>query len=241
MLEQDLIDYAAGSENEVCGLIVENTYFYPCNNVSVSPATAFEISVDDYIRIEQKGRITAVYHSHSGNNPVLSAADRHMQVQDGLEWWLASAGQLRKFRPVPHLLGRSFEHGVMDCYTLFRDAYHLCGIDMPDFQRTDQWWLRGENLYIKNMEPTGFYQIDPALAQPGDVIIRQPFKGADPCHAMILLDGNMVLHHDHAGNLSRREPFRPAYIRQTHSIWRHKQCSNLDLRGIYEDITARYS
>lgn len=241
MLEKELIDYAAGSANEVCGLIVENTYFYPCDNVSKTPVTAFEISMDDYIRIEQKGRVTAVYHSHGGNNPVLSAADRHMQVESGLEWWLVNGGKLRKFRPVPYLLGRKFNHGVMDCYTLFRDAYHLCGIDMPDFERADGWWLRGENLYIKNLPPTGFYEIDPADAKPGDVIIRQPFKGCDPCHAMILLPDNMVLHHDSSGQLSRREALRPAYIRQIHSIWRHKQCLNLDLRGISEDITARYS
>ncbi|MBC9184750.1 tail fiber assembly protein, partial [Escherichia coli] len=30
----------------------------------------------------------------------------------------------------PHLTGRRFEHGVTDCYTLFRDAYHLAGIEM---------------------------------------------------------------------------------------------------------------
>lgn len=51
----------------------------------------------------------------------------------GLSWWLASDGELRKYRSVPLLLGRKFEHGIMDCYTLFRDAYHLCGIDLPDF------------------------------------------------------------------------------------------------------------
>ncbi|MEQ7735006.1 hypothetical protein ABQG64_01145, partial [Escherichia coli] len=39
-----------------------------------------------------------------------------------------------KFRCVPHLTGRRFEHGVTDCYTLLRDAYHLAGIEMPDFQ-----------------------------------------------------------------------------------------------------------
>lgn len=131
--------------------------------------------------------------------PVLSGADRAMQVMTGLPWWLACDGELRKFRPVAHLLGRRFEHGVTDCYTLFRDAYHLCGIDLPDFARSDGWWLRGENLYLKNLAANGFHQVSASEAVPGDVIIRQPFPGADPCHAMILLDDNMVLHHDHAG------------------------------------------
>ena len=128
----------------------------------------------------------------------------------------------------------------MDCYTLFRDAYHLCGIDLPDFERTNGWWLRGENLYLANMPDNGFYQVSMQDARPGDVIIRQPFPGADPCHSMILLHDNLVLQHDHAGHLSRREQMRPAYIKQTHSIWRHEQCSSLNLQAIYADFTARY-
>ncbi|EIN27790.1 hypothetical protein ECFDA504_1361, partial [Escherichia coli FDA504] len=44
---------------------------------------------------------------------------------------------------------------MTDCYTLFRDAYHLAGIDMPDFEREDDWWRNGQNLYLDNMEATG--------------------------------------------------------------------------------------
>lgn len=58
--------------------------------------------------------------------------------------------------------------------------------------------------YLNNMSRNGFNQVSPGEALPGDVIIRQPFPGADPCHAMILLDDNMVLHHDCSGHLSRR-------------------------------------
>lgn len=100
--------------------------------------------------------------------------------------------------------------------------------------------VAGENLYLANMQVNGFYQVSMQDAQPGDVIIRQPFPGADPCHSMILLHDNLVLHHDHAGHLSRREQMRPAYIKQTHSIWRHEQCSSLNLQAIYADFTARY-
>jgi cell wall-associated NlpC family hydrolase len=67
-----------------------------------------------------------------------------------------------------------------DCYTLFRDAYHLCGIDLPDFERTGGWWLRGENLYVKNMVPNGFHEIASADIRPGDVIIRRAFPETDP-------------------------------------------------------------
>lgn len=237
---QELLDYAASSQDEVCGLIIDGNRLFRCRNVHPEPDKHFRISDDDWLAAEDEGEVTAVFHSHPAGFPVLSAADRQMQMMTWLPWLLACGDRILRFRPVPHLLGRKFEHGVMDCYTLFRDAYHLCGIDLPDFERTNGWWLRGENLYLKNMPRNGFYQVSPQESRPGDVIIRQPFPGVDPCHAMILLDDSVVLHHDHAGHLSRREPMRPAFVKQMHSIWRHEQCSSLNLRAIYADFTAKY-
>lgn len=238
---QELIEYAASSQNEVCALIIDDERVYRCANVHPEPGKHFRISDSDWLTAEEEGEVTAVFHSHPMNLPALSGADRRAQAISDLPWWLACGGRIMKYNPVPFLLGRRYEHGVMDCYTLFRDAYHLCGVDLPDFERANGWWLRGENLYLKNMPINGFYQISPDKAQPGDVIIRQPFNGADPCHAMILLEDNTVLHHDHAGHLSRREPMRPAYVKQMHSIWRYEQCSSLNLQGIYADISAKSS
>lgn len=236
---QELLNYAAMSQDEVCALIIDHCRVFHCRNTHSQPGKHFRIADDDWLSAEDEGEVTAVFHSHPMDYPVLSSTDRRAQVISGLPWWLACNGVLHKFRPVPHLLGRRFEHGVSDCYTLFRDAYHLCGIDLPDFNRAQGWWLRGENLYLKNMPVNGFKPVPMTEALPGDVIIRQPFTGADPCHAMILLDGNQVLHHDCAGHLSRREQMRPAFLKQTHSIWRHEQCSSLNLQGIYADISAK--
>lgn len=239
MLEQQCIELAASSQDEVCGLIVNGNRLLCCRNTHPEPRKNFRISEDDWLSAEDEGDVTAVIHSHPQPKLVLSGVDRQMQLSTGIEWWLVSDGRLRKFRPVPHLLGRRFEHGVTDCYTLFRDAYHLCGIDLPDFERTNGWWLREENLYLKNLSANGFYEVEMKDIQPGDVLIRRAFPESDPCHAMVYLGSNMVIHHEQSGRLSRREPLRPAYLRLTHSIWRHEQCSSLDLRGVYDDISAR--
>lgn len=238
-LESECLAYAASSTREACGLIIDGARLIRCKNAHPEPDRNFRISDTDWMNAEAAGEITAVFHSHPQPKLVLSGADRQSQIATDVEWWLASARELRKFRPVPHLLGRSFEHGVMDCYTLFRDAYHLCGIDLPDFERSTGWWVRGDNLYIKNMASNGFHQVDAQAIQSGDVIIRRAFAESDPCHAMIWLGDNTVLHHEQAGRLSRREPYRQAYVKLTHSIWRHEQCSSLDLRGIFDDISAR--
>ena len=239
MIESECLAYASTSSDEVCGLIIDGRQLWRCSNTHSDPGYNFRISEKDWLNAEAAGEITAVFHSHPAPKLVLSAADRTAQLATGIHWWLASAGELRKFRPVPHLLGRRFEHGVMDCYTLFRDAYHLCGIDLPDFERTSGWWVRGENLYLKNMDSNGFREVDFKAIQPGDVIIRRAFPECDPCHAMIWLGENIVLHHEVHGRLSRREQLRQIHVPLIHSVWRHEKCSSLDLQGIYDDISAK--
>lgn len=152
---QELLDYAASSQDEVCALILNDERVFRCRNVHPEPWHHFRIRDDDWLAAEEEGEITAVFHSHPKSQPALSGADRQMQLMTGLPWWLASGGQLRKFRPVPHLQGRKFEHGIMDCYTLFRDAYHLCGIDLPDFVRTNGWWLREKISIWLTCRPMG--------------------------------------------------------------------------------------
>lgn len=238
MLEQECIEYANEGDHEQCGLIIDNSYLFKCENSHSEPYRNFRISGDDWLAAEQMGEVTAVFHSHPLSRLVLSAEDRKQQLMTGLEWWLVSSGKLRKFSPVKHLLGRHFEHGTTDCYTLFRDAYHLCGIDLDDFERSDGWWLRGEDLYLKNLPLNGFYQVAITDIQPLDIIIRSPFYGANPSHAMVYLGENVAIHHDCAGHLSRREPVRQGHWRTTHSVWRNENWLDLNLEGICEDILA---
>ncbi|ENL7289299.1 NlpC/P60 family protein, partial [Escherichia coli] len=147
--------------------------------------------------------IVALVHSHPGGLPWLSEADRRLQVQSDLPWWLVCRGEIHKFRCVPHLTGRRFEHGVTDCYTLFRDAYHLAEIEMPDFVREDDWWRNGQNLYLDNLEATGLYQVPLSAAQPGDVLLCC-FGSSVPNHAAIYCGDGELLHHI-PEQLSKRE------------------------------------
>lgn len=131
---------------ESCGFVVstpEGERYFPCVNISGEPEAYFRMSPEDWLQAEMQGEIVALVHSHPGGLPWLSEADRRLQVQSDLPWWLVCRGTIHKFRCVPHLTGRRFEHGVTDCYTLFRDAYHLAGIEMPDFHREDDWWRNG--------------------------------------------------------------------------------------------------
>lgn len=238
MIYDECLKFAAESTQEVCGLILDSNQLVRCRNIHKAPDKNFRIDPDDWKMAEAAGNITAIFHSHPTNKLVLSANDRKMQLKMGIDWWLASGNRLRIFKPVHHLLGRHFEYGISDCYTLFKDAYHLCGIDLPTFNSKHGWWLKGENLYLKNLPLNGFYEIEKSQLEPLDIMLRVPFPGGNPSHVMVYLGDNIVMHHDCAGSLSRREQLRPAHWRTTHSFWRHEKCSDLNLAGIYEDILA---
>ncbi|EIQ1664952.1 phage tail protein, partial [Salmonella enterica] len=198
MINDDILTHAKRcTPAESCGYVVKTafeTVYLPCENISAEPGMYFRMSPEDYIRASFLGEVVALVHSHPGDGgqPYLSTVDRTLQIQSGLDWWLVSDERIHKFRCVPHLTGRQFEHGVTDCYTLFRDAYHLAGIDMPDFDREDDWWSQGKSLYLDHLEATGFYRVDPEDAQPGDVLICC-FGSPTPNHAAIYCGNGELL------------------------------------------------
>ncbi|WP_024213922.1 C40 family peptidase, partial [Escherichia coli] len=236
----------AEMQGEIVALVrtPEGERYFPCVNISGEPEEYFRMAPEDWLQAEMQGEIVALVHSHPGGLPWLSEADRRLQVQSDLPWWLVCRGAIHKFRCVPHLTGRRFEHGVTDCYTLFRDAYHLAGIEMPDFHREDDWWRNfrdayhlagiempdfhrgddwwrnGQNLYLDNMEATGFYRAALTEAQPGDVLLCC-FGSSVPNHAAIYCGDGELLHHI-PEQLSKRERYTDKWQRRTHSLWRHR-------------------
>ncbi len=224
---------------ESCGFVVrtpEEERYFPCVNISGEPEAYFRMSPEDWLQAEMQGEIVALVHSHPGGLPWLSEADRRLQVQSDLPWWLVCRGTIHKFRCVPHLTGRRFEHGVTDCYTLFRDAYHLAGIEMPDFHRGDDWWRHGQNLYLDNLEATGFYRVPLTEAQPGDVLLCC-FGSSVPNHAAIYCGDGELLHHI-PEQLSKRERYTDKWQRRTHSLWRHREWHASAFTGICNDLAA---
>jgi proteasome lid subunit RPN8/RPN11 len=206
-------------EAECCGFVIDNKTYLPCKNISPTPTETFEISSDDWIKAEQKGEITAVVHSHPNGLPILSQADQFYQQQTGLDWWLVCNNKIHKFRYIKPLLGREFKHGETDCLTLVRDAYMLAGIDLPDYERQDDWWHNGQNLYLDLLPKNEFEQVDDI--QKGDVILVC-LGSTTPNHAAIYIGNQFILHHC-PNRLSKRDLYDGFWLKYTHSIWRHKK------------------
>lgn len=238
MDQQQILAHTLACEpQESCGFLLSDGRYYPCENVAADPLSTFEIAPQAWIDAEQHGQsVVALVHSHPDGLPCLSSADRHMQLQMGIPWIVVCNGELHEYLPVPALAGRVFAHGSMDCYTLMRDAYHLCGIRLPEFERADNWWHTGTELYLENMSATGFYQVPADQAQPGDIfLIHLGSKAAN--HAAVYLGNQMILHHP-PNHFSRRDPFGGFWARYLHSVWRHKQWPSFGYTAIYNDLVA---
>ena len=208
-------------ENECCGFVIDNKIYMPCTNISPTPTETFEISPDDWIQAETIGEITAIVHSHPNGLPILSEADQIYQQQTAVDWWLVCDNQIHKFRCIKPLLGREFEHGKTDCLTIVRDAYMLAGIDLPDYERADDWWHNGQNLYLDLLPKNGFERVDAEDIQEGDIILVC-LGSETPNHAAVYIGNQYILHHC-PDRLSKRDLYGGFWRNYTHSIWRHKQ------------------
>lgn len=196
---------------ESCGLVIVRKgreVYRPCRNLAQG-ADQFTIDPDDYEAAEAEGEIIAVVHSHPNISPEPSQADLVGCEASGLEWHIVNVptGAWYSFKPsgyVAPLVGRVFSHGQLDCYAIVRDWYkQQRGIDLPDFVRHDDWWLRGENLYLDNFARAGF---ETCIALHEGAVLLMQIGSPVPNHAAIYLGDDMILHHLQ-GRLSSRDVY----------------------------------
>lgn len=189
---------------EACGLVVKThagpETYHPCANTSPDGKT-FILSPQDYVKAAERGIITEVFHSHPFGTPQPSQADRVSCEYSAVPWSIVALPQETWGGCVPSgykapLEGREFTFGVLDCYALIKDAYQqMLNITLPDFERKDGFWLRGENLYVENFEKAGFRVVSlEAGPKPMDVLLMM-LKADLPNHGALYLEGDVILHH----------------------------------------------
>ncbi|WP_276851053.1 C40 family peptidase [Enterobacter oligotrophicus] len=213
--------------NECCGLIVRATRqrrYVSCANTHQEPAQHFRLAPEEWTAAEDVGEVLAVVHSHPDAGPHASAQDRQACQESGLPWVIMGwpGGEYTTITPAdrPPLIGRPFVHGSWDCYGLVRDWYKQeRGIELPDFERADNWWTRGENLYVRHYADAGFYSHADQL-QPGDVILMQ-WRATEINHAGIYLGDGKMLHHMY-GQQSGVVPYGGAWRDRTMLTLRYR-------------------
>lgn len=211
---------------EACGLvvIVNGRERFVATRNAAEGDDHFIISAEDYARAEDRGEIVGVFHSHCNVGPEPSEADLVGCEKSRLPWHIFALPTARwhSWNPsgyVAPLIGRQFHHGVLDCYALVRDWYaQERGIALPDFDRTDDWWHKGQNLYIENFRAAGFQEVSDG-PRHGDGLLMQ-IASPVPNHAAVWLDGDMILHHLH-GRLSSRDVYGEYFRKCTVKVLRY--------------------
>ena len=203
-LKTEILAHAKAEDpRECCGLIAVvkgRRRYIPCANIAATPDKHFILDPADYAAAEDQGEIVAVVHSHPVTQPTPSPADRLSCNATGLPWLIVNpkietwGGCEPDHFELPYV-GREFVFGVVDCYTLVRDWYaREWSLELADFSRRDQFWERGENLYVDNYASQGFRRIDFSELAYGDIMLMQlgsPLHN----HAAIYLGDQQILHH----------------------------------------------
>lgn len=231
---------------ESCGLVViakGRERYVPCRNMATTASEHFVLAAEDYATAEDYGEVAAVVHSHPDASSRPSEGDRVACEQSGLPWIIVSvmpggAGPsvADVFEMAPEgytapLVGRPFQHGILDCWGLCRDWYaRTWGLMLPSPHRPDNWWDDGHSdLYGDTaLRAAGFLPAtDPWRA--GDLILMQVHSKNDvPNHAAIYLGDGWMLHHFY-GRLSSRDRWGGYWSDCFRSAWRHREaCSHLD-------------
>ncbi|MDE1012051.1 MAG: C40 family peptidase [Paraburkholderia fungorum] len=221
---------------ECCGFVVAvggRERYVECTNAATG-TDHFILPAEEYAAAENAGDIVAVVHSHPDASSEPSEADRVACEASGLPWMIVEVRRddvgmvqthgVSNIEPagfsVP-LVGRSFAHGVLDCYTLVRDWYRIeRGITLRDFKRSDNWWNAGADLYMENYAAAGFRRL--AEADPlavGDVILMQ-IRADVANHAGIYIGNGLMLHHRY-GRLSNREVYGGYWFENTRTVLRY--------------------
>lgn len=214
---------------EACGLVAVvkgRKRYFPCHNLAETPDEHFVLDPADYAKAEDQGEIVAVVHSHPKTNPAPSQADRVACEKTGLPWHIVNpqTEQWGYCEPegfeLPYV-GREFVFGLVDCYSLCRDWYEReLGLQLRDYDRRNQFWLKGQNLYLDNFGNEGFYPIPLEELQYGDAILMQ-LQSPLPNHAAIYLGDQLILHHLQ-GRLSSRDVFGGYYLKCVAKVLRHE-------------------
>lgn len=221
---------------EACGLVVivkGRERYWPCRNIASTPSDHFTLEAEDYAVAEDAGEVVMVVHSHPDVAERPSEGDRVACEASGLPWLIISvmpgpvvAGQAQ-IAPSGFqapLVGRTFQHGILDCWSLCRDWYaQEMGVMLPNPRRLDNWWDDGHSdLYGSDeLRAAGFVPVTIDDIRRGDLILMQiRSRNLVPNHAGIYLGDGLMLHHMH-GRLSSRDVFGGYWLENLRAVMRY--------------------
>ena len=218
---------------ECCGLLAiikGKQHYYPCKNIATNDSD-FILDPLDYVIIEDfvkshAGDIAAVIHSHPVSSSDPTMIDQKGCEMSGLQWVIYSPKyeSWHYFKPNGYrapLFGRPFKHGVFDCYSAVKDWYATKGIFLPEFEREELWWQKGQDIILENFEKAGFKRVDDGSIKENDgLLITHGSQIVNHCAVYI---GNDQVFHQTMNRLSGREIYGGLLKKNTRMVIRYQR------------------
>jgi proteasome lid subunit RPN8/RPN11 len=229
LIIKEIYPYAeAQAPLEACGLIIVvkgKLKFIACTNQLQSP-DHFVLSPLDYANAEDQGEIVYVVHSHPRTLPNPSQTDLVSLEQDNVPWLIVNPfiKEYTITKPTGYkvpLLGRTYHHGVVDCYTLIRDYYkEKLNIELFNYPREDKWWLTGQDIYNEGFPKEGFQQVLDGTIQEHDILLMRLGSNTEN-HGAIYIGDNRIMHHP-LGRISTEDIYGGWWHKITCKVIRHR-------------------
>ena len=213
---------------EACGIVIllkGRLRYIPCTN-QLNSEDHFIISPTDYAKAEDLGEIMYIVHSHPKSSPKPSQTDLTSLELDTIPWIIVNPfiKEYSITNPsgyVQPLIGRTYHHGVVDCYTIIRDYYkQVLNIDLSNYPREDLWWETGKNYYNDRFPEQGFELVTDGSVKVGDLFLMRVGANIEN-HAAIYIGNNRILHHP-MNRLSSEEVYGGWWQKITSRVIRHK-------------------
>lgn len=116
------------------------------------------------------------------------------------------------------LIGKQWEYGRNDCYSLLREYYKKLGIELPDFERPENLGMT-DSLFLRYAKSLNFVPVDFEDRKPNDVLLMR-LATRTPMHAAVYLGNDKILH-QRADSVSTVEPLRGYYRKRIAAVFRH--------------------
>ena len=221
---------------EACGLIgvfKGKTKWFPCRNTA-DQELSFIIDKEDYLAASLKSDIVAVVHSHPDISEEPSSRDIAQCNTLKLDYYIFSwpKGDMYYLTPEKRdnpLIGRIFEWGYKDCWSLFRDYYQqklsilLKPHDSEVFNHligyNENWWEKGKNYFVDLSKDYGFEEVlDGSLIKNDGLLFS--IQSNVPNHCGIYLENDLFIHHA-TNRISCRENLYPFWGKNFTKVMRY--------------------
>lgn len=226
-------DYADSSpEREICGFVVYSegfVKFKKCKNVSTDNEQ-FKISPKEFLKTKVESKILYIVHSHISSDSEMSESDKLKSEALGYKFLIYSVKSKTFSYYDPNdtvfpYVGKTFNIGYSDCFSLVRDYYfNEFGIKIKDYSRDKLWKSKTPNLITDNFKNEGFYEIQMEDLCKYDLIIIKDPKFNIPCHIMIYMGKNEILHHPN-NSKSMLQIYSEDYQQLSEIFLRHERFS----------------